>query len=232
MDKVEQVVRLIRSKGVSVWFITQNPMDIPESVLAQIGNRVQHALRAYTPNEQKAIRAAARSFRVNSAFDTETVLQELATGEALVSMLDEKGIPGIVQRANILPPKSSMNAVEPAVIGTVLAVSPLMEKYKTALDRESAYEILTAQAEEAARAAEELARQKEEEKQRLLEEKQKLMEEKAKAAEKKALERELAKKQSSRSGSMMGKVTSSAMNTIGREVGRQLIRGIFGTLKK
>ena len=147
-------------------------------------------------------------------------------------MLDEKGIPGIVQRANILPPKSSMNAVEPAVIGTVLAVSPLMEKYKTALDRESAYEILTAQAEEAARAAEELARQKEEEKQRLLEEKQKMMEEKAKAAEKKALERELAKKQSSRSGSMMGKVTSSAMNTIGREVGRQLIRGIFGTLKK
>ena len=232
LEKVEQVVRLIRSKGVSVWFITQNPMDIPESVLAQIGNRVQHALRAYTPNEQKAIRAAARSFRVNSAFDTETVLQELATGEALVSMLDEKGIPGIVQRANILPPKSSMNAVEPAVIGTVLAVSPLMEKYKTALDRESAYEILTAQAEEAARAAEELARQKEEEKQRLLEEKQKLMEEKAKAAEKKALERELAKKQSSRSGSMMGKVTSSAMNTIGREVGRQLIRGIFGTLKK
>ncbi len=232
LEKVEQVVRLIRSKGVSVWFITQNPMDIPETVLAQIGNRVQHALRAYTPNEQKAIRAAARSFRVNEAFDTETVLQELATGEALVSVLDEKGIPGIVQRANILPPKSSMNAVEPAVIGTVLAVSPLQEKYKAALDRESAYEILTARAEEAARAAEELALRKEEEKQRQLEEKQKLMEEKAKAAEKKAMERELAKKQSSRSSSMMGKVTSSAMNTIGREVGRQLIRGIFGTLKK
>ena len=129
LEKVEQVVRLIRSKGVSVWFITQNPMDIPESVLAQIGNRVQHALRAYTPNEQKAIRAAARSFRVNEAFDTETVLQELATGEALVSVLDEKGIPSVVQRANILPPKSSMNAVEPAVIGTVLATSPLLNKY-------------------------------------------------------------------------------------------------------
>ncbi len=238
LEKVEQVVRLIRSKGVSVWFITQNPMDIPESVLAQIGNRVQHALRAYTPNEQKAIRAAARSFRVNDAFDTETVLQELATGEALVSVLDEKGIPSIVERANILPPKSSMNAVEPAVIGTVLATSPLLQKYAAALDRESAYEILTAQAEEAAKEAEELARQKEEEKQRLAEEKQRLAEEKAKAAEERRIAAELkakerAKKSSSRSsGSMMNKVASSAMNTIGREVGRQLIRGLFGTLKK
>ena len=239
LEKVEQVVRLIRSKGVSVWFITQNPMDIPESVLAQIGNRVQHALRAYTPNEQKAIRAAARSFRVNDAFDTETVLQELATGEALVSVLDEKGIPSIVERANILPPKSSMNAVEPAVIGTVLATSPLLQKYAAALDRESAYEILTAQAEEAAKEAEELARQKEEEKQRLAEEKQRLAEEKAKAAEERRIAAELkakerAKKSSSSrsSGSMMNKVASSAMNTIGREVGRQLIRGLFGTLKK
>ncbi|MBR4799126.1 MAG: DUF853 family protein, partial [Clostridia bacterium] len=103
LEKVEQVIRLIRSKGVSVWFITQNPSDIPESVLSQIGNRVQHALRAYTPNEQKALRYAAKSFRVNPEFDTETVLQELATGEALVSVLDAKGVPGMVQRANILP---------------------------------------------------------------------------------------------------------------------------------
>ena len=247
LEKVEQVVRLIRSKGVSVWFITQNPMDIPESVLAQIGNRVQHALRAYTPNEQKAIRAAARSFRVNDAFDTETVLQELATGEALVSVLDEKGIPTIVQRANILPPKSSMAAVEPAVIGTVLANSPLLNKYTTLVDRESAYEILTAQAEEAAREAEELARQKEEEKERLMAEKQRLAEEKARAAEerrlaaeeKRAAAAERSASRSSRSSSsrsttntMMNKVASSAMNTIGREVGKQLIRGIFGTLKK
>ena len=242
LEKVEQVVRLIRSKGVSVWFITQNPMDIPESVLAQIGNRMQHALRAYTPNEQKAIRAAARSFRVNEAFDTETVLQELATGEALVSVLDEKGIPSVVQRANILPPKSSMNAVEPAVIGTVLATSPLLNKYTETLDRESAYEILTSKAEQAAREAEELARQKEEEKERLLAEKQKLAEEKARAAEEKRLAAEQrAKEKAQRSSSsssrsttstMMNKVASSAMNTIGREVGRQLIRGIFGTLKK
>ncbi|MBR3095396.1 MAG: DUF853 family protein, partial [Clostridia bacterium] len=247
LEKVEQVVRLIRSKGVSVWFITQNPMDIPESVLAQIGNRVQHALRAYTPNEQKAIRAAARSFRVNDAFDTETVLQELATGEALVSVLDEKGIPGIVQRANILPPKSSMEAVAPAVIGTVLATSPLLNKYTEVLDRESAYEILTSKAEQAAREAEELARQKEEEKERLMAEKQRAAEEKARAAEerrlaaeeKRAAAAERAASRSTRSASsrsttstMMNKVASSAMNTIGREVGRQLIRGIFGTLKK
>ena len=241
LEKVEQVVRLIRSKGVSVWCITQNPMDIPESVLAQIGNRVQHALRAYTPNEQKAIRAAARSFRVNDAFDTETVLQELATGEALVSVLDEKGIPSIVERANILPPKSSMNAVEPAVIGTVLATSPLLQKYAAALDRESAYEILTAKAEEAAKEAEELARQKEEEKQRIAAEKQRAAEEKAKAAEErriaaelKAKEREKAQKAAAarKKTSVMEKAASSAMNTIGREVGKQLIRGLFGTLKK
>lgn len=241
LEKVEQVVRLIRSKGVSVWFITQNPMDIPESVLAQIGNRVQHALRAYTPNEQKAIRAAARSFRVNPEFDTETVLQELATGEALVSVLDEKGVPGIVQRANILPPKSSMNAVEPAVIGTVVANSPLFEKYAVIVDRESAYEILTAAAEEAAQQAEEEARAKEEEKQRIAEEKAKAAEEKAKAAEEKrkaaeqrAKEKEKAQKKtaSRKKTTAVEKAANSAMSAIGREVGRQLVRGLFGTLKR
>ena len=239
LDKVEQVVRLIRSKGVSVWFITQNPMDIPESVLAQIGNRVQHALRAYTPNEQKAIRAAARSFRVNDDFDTERVLQELATGEALVSVLDPKGIPGVVQRANILPPKSSMNAVEPAVIGTVLANSPLRDKYTETLDRESAYEILSAQfaeeakaEEEAEKAKEEEKKAKEEEKKRLAEEKAKAAEEKRKEAERKAKEKEKEQKKKARKNSALGKAASSAANTIGREVGRQLIRGLFGTLKK
>ncbi|MCR5041963.1 MAG: DUF853 domain-containing protein [Clostridia bacterium] len=227
IEKVEQVVRLIRSKGVSVWFITQNPMDIPESVLAQIGNRIQHALRAYTPNEQKAIRAAARSFRVNAAFDTEAVLQELATGEALVSVLDEKGVPGVVQRANILPPKSSMSAVEPAVIGTVIANSPLCAKYANAVDRESAFEILTAAAEEAQKQAQAEAEAREREKQRAAEEKQK-------AAEKKAKEQAKAKKKtgSSRRASPVEKAAASAMSSIGREVGRQLVRGFFGTLKK
>ena len=246
LEKVEQVVRLIRSKGVSVWFITQNPMDIPETVLAQIGNRVQHALRAYTPNEQKAIRAAAKSFRVNDDFDTETVLQELATGEALVSVLDPKGIPGVVQRANILPPRSSMNAVEPAVIGTVLANSPLRDKYTETEDRESAYEILTAAAEEEAKAKAEAEKAKEEEKKAQEEEKKRIAEAKAKAAEekakaaeekrkeaeRKAKEKEKAQKARARKNSALGKAASSAMNSVGREVGRQLIRGLFGTLKK
>ena len=246
LEKVEQVVRLIRSKGVSVWFITQNPMDIPETVLAQIGNRVQHALRAYTPNEQKAIRAAAKSFRVNDDFDTETVLQELATGEALVSVLDPKGIPGVVQRANILPPRSSMNAVEPAVIGTVIANSPLRDKYTETEDRESAYEILSAAAEEEAKAKAEAEKAKEEErlakeeeKKRIAEAKAKAAEEKAKEAEakrkeaeKRAKEREKAQKAKARKNSALGKAASSAMNSVGREVGRQLIRGLFGTLKK
>jgi len=234
LEKVEQVVRLIRSKGVSVWFITQNPSDIPESVLAQIGNRVQHALRAYTPNEQKAIRAAAKSFRVNEKFNTETVLQELATGEALVSVLDEKGIPGIVERANILPPKSSMNAVEPAVIGTVLASSPLKDKDTEALDRESAYEILTAANEEAQKQAEQEAKEKEDAKKKAEEEKQKAAEEKKKEAERKAKEKEKAQKKaaSKKKTSAFEKAAASTMSTIGREVGRQLVRGIFGNLKK
>ena len=148
LEKVEQVVRLIRSKGVSVWFISQNPSDIPESVLGQIGNRVQHALRAYTPNEQKALRYAAKSFRVNPEFDTETVLQELETGQALVSVLDVKGVPGIVQRAGILPPRSSMSIAEESVVAAVMAASPLKDKYDTAVDRISAYETLTGQAEQ------------------------------------------------------------------------------------
>ncbi|MBR3271656.1 MAG: DUF853 family protein, partial [Clostridia bacterium] len=246
LDKIEQVIRLIRSKGVGIYFITQSPSDIPDNILGQLGNRVQHALRAYTPNEQKAIRAAAKSFRVNDDFDTETVLQELATGEALVSVLDPKGIPGVVQRANILPPRSSMNAVEPAVIGTVIANSPLRDKYTETEDRESAYEILSAAAEEEAKAKAEAEKAKEEErlakeeeKKRIAEARAKAAEEKAKEAEakrkeaeKRAKEREKAQKAKARKNSALGKAASSAMNSVGREVGRQLIRGLFGTLKK
>ena len=217
LEKIEQVVRLIRSKGVSVWFISQNPSDIPETVLGQIGNRVQHALRAYTPNEQKAIRYAARSFRVNPAFDTETVLQELAVGEALVSVLDTKGVPGIVQRANILPPRSSMDAVEDNVIEDVIARSPLRQKYAETVDRRSAYEELTEQAE-----AEEQAQ---------IEEAKKAAEaEKKKEAEKAKAQ---SKKTSSKKSSSVGKkVVNSAVSSIGREIGRQLVRGLFGTLKR
>jgi DNA helicase HerA-like ATPase len=226
LEKIEQVVRLIRSKGVSVWFITQNPADVPESVLQQLGNRVQHALRAYTPNEQKNLRYAARSFRVNPDFDTERVLQELATGEALVSVLDPKGTPGIVQRAGILPPRSSMNAVDAAVIGTVVANSPLAEKYGTTVDRESAFEVLTGQQEEAAakKAEEEAAKKAEEE--RKAAEKLEEQERKKKEKEEKAKASARKKKNSS-----VGKVFNSTLSSFGRELGRQIFRGLLGNRK-
>lgn len=225
VEKVELVVRLIRSKGVSVWFITQNPSDIPESVLSQIGNRIQHALRAYTPNDQKYVRAAANSFRENPAFDTEEAIQALAVGEALVSVLDTEGIPGIVEKANILPPRSSMSAVEGYAIQSVIEKSPLKDKYGTVEERESAYEILQGEAAEAAEEAQKAAEAAAAEKERKQQEK--LQKEKEKQEEKERKEKERKRK-----NSFLGKVTNSAVNTIGREVGRRLIRGVLDTLLK
>ena len=142
LEKLEQVVRLIRSKAVGVYFITQNPCDIPMSVLGQLGNRIQHALRAYTPLDQKAVRTAAQTFRTNPAFDTEEAITTLKTGEALVSFLDEDGAPGIVERATILPPQSSMNAITPEVRAEEIRTSYFAGMYDEAIDRESAYEQL------------------------------------------------------------------------------------------
>ena len=142
MQKVEQVVRLIRSKGVGVYFISQKPADVPENVLAQLGNRIQHALRAYTPQEQKAIKVAAQSFRVNPNFDTEEVITQLGTGQALVSFLDEEGVPAIVEQARILPPQSSMSIADEILVKNNIASCALNEKYAKAIDRQSAYELL------------------------------------------------------------------------------------------
>ena len=142
VQKVEQVVRLIRSKGVGVYFISQKPSDIPEDVLAQLGNKIQHALRAYTPLELKAVKAAAQSFRANPSFDTFEVITQLGTGQALVSFLDEEGIPQIVEHARILPPQSSMNMAEEYLIKNNMIACPLYSKYAVSVDRESAYEIL------------------------------------------------------------------------------------------
>jgi len=217
VDKVEQVARLIRSKGVSVWFITQNPTDIPDSVLGQIGNRVQHALRAYTPNDQKALRAAANSFRANPEFDTEDAIQALGTGEALVSVLDADGVPSIVERANILPPKSSMKAVDAVTLQANILACPLKDKYAVAEDRESAYELLQEQQE-----AEEKAEAEEKEKAE-------------KEAEKAKKEKEKAKKAGSSSrkkNTVLNKTLSSAANTIGREIGKKIVRGLFDTFFK
>ena len=215
VEKVEQVVRLIRSKGVSVWFITQVPSDLPDSVLGQIGNRVQHALRAYTPKDQKALRAAAQSFRKNPDFDTEETLQALGVGEALISVLDEKGVPGIVEKANIMPPRSSMNAVEAAEITANVKENPLYGKYARVKDRESAFEEL-----------EQIRQEAEEEA-----EKERKREEKEKARAKSRTRTTTTKKSTTRKKSALDKAVASAANTVGREIGKSLVRGILGNIK-
>jgi DNA double-strand break repair helicase HerA and related ATPase len=146
LDKIEQVVRLIRSKGVGVFFVTQNPLDVPDTVLAQLGNRVQHALRAYTPRDQKAVKTAASTMRTNPKLDTEKAITELGVGEGLISFLDEKGRPGVVERAYVLPPASRMGPITPEERRAVLDASPVKGAYDQAIDRESAYEKLSARA--------------------------------------------------------------------------------------
>ena len=155
VDRIEQLVRLIRSKGVGVYFCTQNPIDLPETVLGQLGNRVQHALRAFTPRDQKAVRVAAETFRTNPGLDTERVLTELAVGEALVSVLDEKGIPTMVERAFVYPPRSRMPPLSESERDEVLRGSLLYGRYEKTIDRESAYEVLMAREKDRQRGAEE-----------------------------------------------------------------------------
>lgn len=142
LTKIEQVVRLIRSKGVGVYFVTQNPMDLPQTVLGQLGNRVQHALRAFTPADQKAVKAAAQTFRSNPKVDVETAITQLEVGEALVSFLDEKGTPDMVERALICPPHSQIGPITPEERKTLIASSVVAGVYETPVDRESAYERL------------------------------------------------------------------------------------------
>lgn len=157
VDKIEQVVRLIRSKGVGVYFVTQSPTDIPEEILGQLGNRVQHALRAFTPKDQKAVKTAAETFRANPEFKTADAIMELGTGEALVSFLDEKGAPSIVERAKILFPLSQIGAVTEGQRGQIINQSRLYGKYDKVVDRESAFEVLVAEAEAALKAEQEAA---------------------------------------------------------------------------
>ncbi|MBQ7710183.1 MAG: DUF853 family protein, partial [Bacteroidales bacterium] len=149
VDKIEQVIRLIRSKGVGIYFITQSPTDIPSNILGQLGNRVQHALRAYTPQDQKAVKVAADTFRPNPAFSTYETLLELGTGEALVSFLDEKGTPAVVERAKILFPLSQIGAITPDQRTDLIKRSRLFGRYDHPIDRESAYELITKATEEA-----------------------------------------------------------------------------------
>ncbi len=212
LQKVEQVVRLIRSKGVGVYFITQNPADIPETVLGQLGNRVQHALRAYTPSEQRGLKAASDSFRPNPAFDTAEAIQGLGVGEALVSVLDEKGAPTVVQKTLIRPPASRLGPLTPDERANVVAQSPVRGIYDVAKDRESAFEVLQQRAKAAAAAA---------------------AGEEAEAAEAKVAARPRAAAPRSASRQGMGEAfAKSLLRTIGSTVGRELIRGVLGGLKR
>ena len=200
-DKIEQVVRLIRSKGVGVYFVTQNPLDIPEEVLGQLGNRVQHALRAFTPKDQKAVRAAAETFRANPKLKVAEVITELKVGEALVSVLDAKGAPTPVERAFIRPPQSRLTPLSPEERAGIIRGSVLFGNYDRETDRESAYENLKVRAE-----------QKQAEVQTAAEEK----------------ERE--KEKPSEVTKIVGAMAKSAAHAIGSQIGRQIIRGVLGSL--
>jgi DNA helicase HerA-like ATPase len=210
VDKVEQVVRLIRSKGVGVYFVTQNPLDIPDKVLGQLGNRIQHALRAFTPRDQKAVRAAAETFRPNPAFDAAAAIKELGVGEALVSTLGGKGIPGVVERTLVRPPSSRLGPAKPAERKAIIEGSMLGRRYAEAIDRKSAYESLKERAEKAV-AAESRA---------------------AEAAETGAVKKkEPAPRRSNRQG-VMEAMIKSVVRAIGSSLGRQISRGVLGSILK
>ena len=228
IQKIEQVVKLIRSKGVGIYFITQNPSDIPDPILAQLGNKVQHALHAYTPAEQKKVKAAAASFRENPGFDTMEAMTSLGTGEALISFLDEAGRPSMVEKCRVLPPQSKMGTLDEELRRQKLLQNDLYLRYEEAVDRDSAYEVLEKKNAEAEKlAAEEKEREaalKEEEKLRKLKEKE---EEKQKKQEAKEAER--AKKQQA---ATLGKIAKTATGTIGREVGNELGKKVGGSFGK
>ena len=213
VQNIEQMVKLIRSKGVGIYFVSQSPSDIPDSVLAQLSNRVQHALRAYTPAEQKSVRAAASSFRANEKFRTETAITELGVGEALVSCLDEKGIPSVVERAFVLPPQSSLSPLSAEEYSRIIASSRFESKYRERIDRQSAYEAMQTLEE---------AKKKEE---------AKAAEEKAKSKPSSSRSSGTASARSSSSKSTATKVAEKAINkaasTAGREIGKGILRSIF-----
>jgi len=209
LDKIEQVVRLIRSKGVGVYFVTQNPLDIPDVVLGQLGNRVQHALRAFTPRDQRAVKAAAQTFRANSQLNVEQAITELGVGEALISFLDAEGSPSVVERAYIVPPRSLMGTISPESRREVLQRSDLSGKYDRIIDRESAYEYLQKRQ---ARLKQEEAR-----------ERQNYREGKQKGAK--------GNRPSKRTvDTMLEKAAKSALSSIGTQIGREIARGLLGSL--
>lgn len=242
-DKIEQVIRLIRSKGVGIYFVTQSPTDVPEVILGQLGNRVQHALRAYTPKDQKAVRTAADTFRPNPAFKTDEAIMNLETGEALVSFLDEKGAPSVVERAKILFPLSQIGAITEGQRIDAIKQSDLYGKYDTPIDRESAFEVLMAEAEEAMKAAEEAQDTAAKSKQKATKQKAGIVSKVVKAVIT-AVTGTLAtvlgsfvsdmitgKKSKSRT-SATGKMAKNATSAATRTITRELTRDILGNLVK
>ena len=227
--KIEQVIRLIRSKGVGIYFVTQSPTDIPEDILGQLGNRVQHALRAYTPKDQKAVKVAAETFRANPDFDTYEAILQLETGEALVSFLDEKGAPSIVQRAKILFPLSQIGAITEDQRATIIKQSRLWGRYDNPVDRESAYEILVAATAEAERQKAEIEAQKKAEKEAALQAKEqaKLDKEAAKA------EKEKQKKaKNSVASKVLKSVITAVTGVVAASVADSVSSKVTGTKKK
>ena len=230
LDKVEQIVRLIRSKGIGIYFITQLPSDIPDSVLSQLGNKLQHALRAYTPKDQKALKVAAQSFRPNPKLDAEAALSELGTGEVLVSLLDEEGIPGIVERAYVMPPRSFLGVAEESKRQEIIKASPLDSKYAKTVDRESAYEVLQKRAEQVAKeAAEEADEEYVSEDETIQEEIRRNSRSTSTKAKKTTTRRTTTKKEPP---SMFEKVAEKAATSFGRSIANALARGILGSLLK
>jgi len=243
-EKVEQVVRLIRSKGVGVYFVTQNPADIPDSVLAQLGNRIQHALRAYTPAEQRGLKAASDSFRPNPAFDTAEAIQGLGVGEALVSTLDEKGAPTVVARTSIRPPDSRLGPATDAERAAVMAASPVRGLYEAPIDRESAEEVLAARRGDADKS---LVEAKLAEAQAKADAAAAKEADKAEAARLKEQARQQAQyeRESSRARTSaraparrstretpIEAATKSVLRTAGSTITRELLRGLLGGLKR
>jgi hypothetical protein len=225
ISKIEQVVRLIRSKGIGVYFITQNPSDIPDSVLGQLGNRVQHALRAYTPKDQKAVRAAAETFRVNPAFKTEDAIMALETGEALVSFLDPKGAPSVVERAKILFPLSQIGAITAGQRLDIQNASPLGGKYDHIIDRESAFEVLLADAQ---KAAEEQAKQQEEIERQKAESAKPKYNEPAAAA---PASKKTSKAKKTIVGSVAAAAATAAISSVSRSAGTAVANAVTGKKK-
>ncbi len=226
VDKVEQVARLIRSKGVGVYFITQNPADVPEDVLGQLGNRVQHALRVFTPKDQKDLRAAAQTYRANPRFPTEEAITQVGTGEAVTSFLQDKGVPSMVERTLIRPPNSQLGPITAAERAEVMAASPYGAKYDKTVDRDSAFERLQARATAAAKdaadteAREEAAAEKDREFTA------------ARRYDGKTVGRSTARKSSSRSDSIATAFGKSLARSLGSKTGQTIVRGILGGLFK